>query len=454
MGLGLLGGGVATTNWLVKQGAVVTVTDLKTKDELAPSIRKLKSGKIKFVLGKHKEEDFVKNDIVVVGPGVPRTSKFLKIAKKNKKLIEDESTLFFQSVLNPIIAVTGTRGKTTVVNWIAHLLSARYANIKPIGNNPENPYMKAIDGLNKDCPAIVELPSWQLEILPNAKKGSFVAVITNIYPDHLNTYRDIESYVRAKANIFKYQTKKDFLILNRDNKWTNFFLAKKPKSNVLFFSKKILPKNNNGLFLRNNALFFKEGKTVKKIMETKAFVGGKGGHNLENLMASLLVVLVFEHGFKVTQAVLKNLPQVPFRQEVIFDDSKIKIINDSASTTPEAVIVAVNRFSKEGEVFLIAGGTDKNLDYGELARVIKKSKLKKLVLLSGSATDKLLSGFGRVRYKEFELFDSLEDCVKIAFSSSHRDKKIIIFSPGASSFEKFKNEFDRGRQFNQLVSKW
>jgi len=353
VGLGLLGGGVATVLWLLKQGAKVSVTDLRTQEELAPSIQKLPKEKIKFIkliLGEHRERDFIENEIIIVGPGVPRKSKFLKLAEQHGKQIEDESTLFFKSINNPIIGVTGTRGKTTVVHWIAELLSKKFAKrkirIKPIGNNPENPFLGAIEHIKKDEPVVVELPSWQLEILPNAKASPHIAIITNIYPDHLNTYKNINEYAQAKANIFKHQTEKDFLILNLDNKWTDFFLYKKPKAQIFFFSKKELPKDKNGIFFKKNFLIFKNAEVEKKIINVENFIKEKGEHNFENLMASILAVLLFDSSFEVDQKVLKSLQGVTFRQEIIYDDNDLMIVNDSASTTPEAVIVAIKRFKK------------------------------------------------------------------------------------------------------------
>ncbi|MDP3725017.1 MAG: Mur ligase family protein, partial [Nanoarchaeota archaeon] len=149
MGLGLLGGGVATTKWLVRQGADVTVTDLKTRKELASSIKALGSAakKIRFVLGRHDEKDFRTHDVIVVNPGVPRESRYLKIARRAGARIINDAVLFFEHLPkdNPIIAVTGTRGKTTTTNFIAHLLKTRWPHARAAGNTPENPLLKELE---------------------------------------------------------------------------------------------------------------------------------------------------------------------------------------------------------------------------------------------------------------------------------------------------------------------
>ncbi|MFZ2603481.1 MAG: Mur ligase family protein, partial [Candidatus Omnitrophota bacterium] len=232
MGLGLLGGGIATTKWLIKHGAKVTVTDLKDKKTLASSIKALGHGakRARFVLGKHDEKDFKNNEIIVVNPAVPKESKFLKIARDNGARFENEASLFFRFCKNPVIAVTGTRGKTTTVNWIHHFLKQKYPNSVLTGNSSDNPMLKVLDGLDGKSPVVAELSSWHLELLPQSGKSARVAVITNLLPDHLNRYKNLSEYASAKANIFKHQTKDDFLILNKNNKWTKFFLNQKPQS--------------------------------------------------------------------------------------------------------------------------------------------------------------------------------------------------------------------------------
>jgi len=436
MGLGLLGGGIATTKWLVKHGAKATVTDLKTKKELAGSIKELRKAtkKINLVLGKHRESDFKNNEIIVVNPAVPRESKYLKIAKESGAQIENEASLFFRFCKNPIIAVSGTRGKTTTVNWIHHFLKTKYPKAVLTGNSSDNPMLKALDELDGKSPVVVELSSWHLEILPNAKKAPRIAVITNIFPDHLNRYRNLKDYALAKANIFRDQAKSDFLILNRNNDWTKFFLRKfagwRTQSKILYFP-------------------FKTG------INEKEFKRKFGRHNLENLMAAFLAAKTTGVPEKAIRRVVKTLPQIKFRQEFIFKAKNLKIINDSAATSPEATIVALERFSKENaEIILIAGGTDKNLEYRGWVRAVKKYvRPQNLYLLNGSATKKMIGELLKEkRFKnKLQVFESLPEILKaIKLKTKIPKQGIILFSPGAASFEKFKNEFDRGEKFNRL----
>jgi UDP-N-acetylmuramoylalanine--D-glutamate ligase len=437
MGLGLLGGGVATAKWLVKHGARVTVTDLKTKDELLQSIKALGSAakKIKFVLGKHREKDFKDNEVIVVNPAVPRESKFLKIAKKAGARLENEASIFFRFCQNPIIAVTGTRGKTTTVNWIYHFLKKKYPRVVLTGNSSDNPMLAVLDKLDGKSPVVVELSSWHLELLPQSGRAPHVAVITNLYPDHLNRYRGMEDYAAAKANIFKYQNKRDLLVLNRGNSWTNFFLSLKPKSRVVYFPAK------SGV----------PGDFKKRY----------GEHNYLNLAAAMRAVRPFGLGAKEIRRAIPTLPAVKFRQETIYERKDFRVVNDSTATSPDATIAALKRFGGEN-TFLISGGTDKNLFFGGLAKTIKRYiKKENLYLLEGSATKKIIRELKKIGYfkktepKEFKNLGDILRAIRerLLADNYNYSSSIVLFSPASASFEKFDNEFDRGKKFNILVKK-
>lgn len=466
MGLGRLGGGVATTNWLLRHGAKVMVTDLRTKGELKDSLKKI-SKKVPGVFGAHRKEDIAKSDILVINPAVRLHNPFVLFARKKGIPVENELTLFFRFAGSSLIGVTGTRGKTTTVHWMAHFLSRALAkDIRPIGNNPKRPFLKELDGLKKNTPATLELPSWQLELLPEAKKSPHIALITNLFPDHLNTYPSMEAYADAKANIFKWQTPDDFLILNYGNKWTPFFLSKKPKARIFYFSAKLLPRGTNGIFVKNERVVFQKDGVQKLLGRINGFERSFGKHNLENLLAATLTTRLFLPRFKLSSSVIKTLPSVPFRQEILLRSVKQTVVNDSAATTEEATIAALRRFCppvrRTGEkskdpCVLITGGTNKNLPYCQLAKEIKRRILPKhLVLLVGSATEILERELQNIGYGDTRAcrHETLRECVSRASEIHALKHKTILFSPGAASFEKFKNEFDRGEQFSVLVKKY
>jgi UDP-N-acetylmuramoylalanine--D-glutamate ligase len=431
MGLGILGGGVATAKWLLEQGAILTITDLKDPQYLKPSLEKLKNlkAKIKFVLEEHREKDFLENDIIVINPDVPADNKFVRLAKEAGKQIENELTLFYKSCSSrKIVAVTGTRGKTTTVNWIAHFLKSRNPDTLIIGNSPEKPFLQEIKKCNENTDVVIEVPSFLLEICDESEFAPHVAVITNLYRDHINRHKTIEEYAKTKGNIFIHQNKDDLLILNKEDKWTDFFLNLKPKSKVIFFSEENL------------------------VVDRNKFVKLWGIHNLQNFAAASSVALILGISLEEIKKEVANLPQIKFRQEKIFENENLIIYNDTTATSPEALTAAMKRFlPTEEKVVFISGGTDRELEFKQWSEMAKKLiKAENLILLSGSATEKMKNNLG---WNNFNEFDSLEECLKKALEIVKTENKAkIIFSPGAKSFEKFKNEFDRGEQFNLLIN--
>ncbi|MDO8521580.1 MAG: UDP-N-acetylmuramoyl-L-alanine--D-glutamate ligase, partial [bacterium] len=470
MGLGLHGGGAATVRWLLLHGAKVTTTDLRTPKVLAPSLRALRGLPIRFVLGKHRMADFRSHDLIVVGPGVLRESPYLEVAKKAGKTIENDASLFFRYLTNPVIAVTGTRGKTTTTLWVAELLKKKYPAVRQSGT-PDNAELREFERINKkNIPAVVELSSWQLEYLPQSGKAPHVAAITNIYPEHLNRYRNIKHYASAKANIFLHQHKEDMLVLNYDDPWHKYFLNKKPKSAVYFISTKVLPKKLKGAYVKNGELVLripknKQGRTLLKettILPVERFVRERGKHNMENLLQAVLIAKLFDPKLKVTERDALLLPIPHMRQETIYRKGRLMIINDSAATSPDGTIAAIKRFAtplqgrtkiqglgkiqglalgatssrpdlvfspdlgfsqtlkhRKPKVILIAGGTDKKLEFDGLAKEIKKYIPKKqLVLLEGSATTKLIASLRKQKYfSQYEPLEYLDlaSCIKEAF---------------------------------------
>lgn len=455
MGLGLHGGGVATAVWLFAEGAVVRATDKRTAEVLQPSLAALKKFSIAYTLGAHKKEDFLAADIVVVNPGVPRESEYIALAKKAGKRIENDTSLFFQYDPHVKIAITGTRGKTTTTLFVADLLKKKYPLTLPSGNTPKNALLKEYTRIKgKDVPVVAELSSWQLEYLPTAKKAPHIALITNLFPDHLNRYRGMNDYANAKAGIFRHQQEGDYLILNKENIWTAYFLKKKPKGLVFFVSKKPLTKTENGIYLKGDMLIFQADETIQKLFSIKRFALERGIHNLENMMGAVLAVKLFDPTISITESDVLRLATPIMRQEVVYKKGNTQIVNDSCATSPDGTIVAVERFAKEGTLLVIVGGTDKSLEYAALARYLrKKMKKEHVILLAGSATKKLQAGFGPFQP---DVHENLIECVREAALRMQKikGKKTLLFSPGAASFEKFLHEFDRGEKFNALVKKY
>ncbi|NCO23268.1 UDP-N-acetylmuramoyl-L-alanine--D-glutamate ligase [bacterium (Candidatus Moisslbacteria) CG12_big_fil_rev_8_21_14_0_65_36_11] len=459
VGLGQLGGGVSTAKFLTRSGAKLTVTDVKPENNLKNSIRQLKNFKTEFHLGGHKKEDFEKSDFIIFNPAVSVFSPWVKLAKKLKKEFFNDYTLFLKllqskDIRHPYIEVTGTRGKTTVATWIGHFLSPVLVG----GNIPSAGLLKIIDKISSKKPLVLEISSYQLEYVeklepPKVSIGKFfhIAVITNLSCDHLNRYGNLKTYINVKSKIFINQKKSDILILNHDDKYTHIFLSKKPKSRIYFFSLRRLPKNKNGVWFLGNSMYFQENNKKSLVMEKE----GLTSHQKLNLAASLLASYLAGKNWRELSKKLKNLPEIKFRQQLVLKKNGAIFINDSAATSPVGTIAALERFYKDRRhLALVCGGTDKNLYFKDLAKKIKATlPSENLFLLEGSATKKLAKELERLNYfkNEFNLFKSLEDIIEKISEEKH---KVVLFSPAAASFEKFKNEFDRGNKFNKLIKKY
>jgi UDP-N-acetylmuramoylalanine--D-glutamate ligase len=427
------------------------VTDLKSVEILEQSLKKIKKQKIKLVLGRHREIDFKTANMIVQNPGVPRESKYLKIARNSGIFIENEASLFFKNCPAPIIGVTGTRGKSTTTSLVHAILKAGWHQGKVwLAGLPQRPMLNILDQIKPNDFVVLELSSWQLEILGQQKLSPKVAVLTNIYPDHLNRYRSMTDYAKAKENIFKFQNNSDFVVLNFDNFLTRK-MGKRVISQRFWFSKKYFA-DQQGSFVKGNYVYFRRNDKVDKLVNWQA---SKliGQHNLENILAASTVAGIFEIKPKIISQVLRNFSGLPSRLELIRTVKGVKYINDTTATTPDGTIAALKALGRNKKIVLIAGGETKNIPnakYNELAGWIKKTT-NAVVLFSGRGSDQLLPKLKKLKFKPLVFgINDMGKAVSLARSLA-KNGDIVLLSPACASFNLFNNEFDRGDQFNALV---
>ena len=454
MGLGLHGGGLAVAKWLLQAGAQVTVTDQKTNRQLAPTVKDLKNfaekikvaSNLKFVLGDHRLKDFQTADLLIKNPGVPRDSQWLKIAQQSGILIHNEASLFFLFCQTPIIAVTGSKGKSTTTDLIGRIFQAAYPKTLVAGNIRTTPMFAIIDQVSRPGQVpwvILELSSWQLELLPVVKKAPHTAVITNIYPEHLNTYRSLADYARAKYLISKYQTRQDNLVLNYDDARLRK-LARTCTAQVTWFG--LQRGGRPKAYLADNQLIWQKNQPERIIGVPDLKLPGQ--HNLANVLAAVAVAKLHNLSSRQIASVLRQYPGLPDRLELVKEMSGRHFYNDTTATAPIAVKAALASFSRP--LVLIAGGTDKNLPVTEMAKAISV-QVKFLVLLPGSGTAKLKTALLAEKFTNYLEVKSLPTAVRTAFRHSNPGD-VILLSPGFASFGLFKHEFDRGQQFVQAVN--
>lgn len=448
MGLGQYesGSGISATKFLVGAGAKVLVTDLQSEEKLKDQIKRLGglTRKIEFVLGRHRMGDFKNIDLVVRNPGVPKSSKYLKEAKKNNIPIVNDISIFFDLVdRKRVIGVTGTRGKSTTVSLINEILKLEDKNTVLGGNITKSP-LAQLDKVKRGGPVVLELSSWLLE---DVSVSSYISVVTNIYPDHLNTYNGMGDYVKAKERIWNFQNAQDAAVLNYDNKYTKSMGQRVPSRRYWFSLKEF--KNENGCFVRGGKIWFREGGREQQVLGVSD-IKVPGEHNLANVLAAVTVAMVYGVGVTKIKKAIKGFNGIENRLELIRTISGIKYYNDTTSTTPEATIAALTSFSNKKNIVLIMGGSDKKLKMNKLFVEIKKH-CQAVVLLPGSGTDRLGSKIIDLRVNVANV-DSMINAVGVAKSLARRGD-VILLSPAFASFGLFKNEFDRGDQFTSIVKK-
>lgn len=448
MGLGLHGGGVAIAQFLCANGAIVTVTDIKSKEELAPSIEKLKNCKnITFVFNAHRPEDFTNADMVIKNPAAKWSNKYVQMALEAKVPVESDSSLFFKFCKNDIIGITGTKGKTTTSTLIYEILKAAGKNVMRVGIGQVS-VLDKITELKKDTIVVFELSSWRLSALGRYKLSPKVAVITNIFQDHLNYYKTMDEYLEDKKYIYKNQTPEDWCVINYDDERLKNLESEIPSQVIKFSTQKI--DSGKTIFISDNAVYLNNGIDQKKIIDLSE-IKLKGKHNIGNIMAAVAAVSVYDLDIKVINKVLKEFSGIPHRLEFVRELDGVKYYNDTAATTPEASISGINSFLEP--IILICGGSDKNLDAKELGRIVSE-KVKGAVFLKGPATEKIIEAINNTlaegEKKDFQIVDSMAKAVEVARSEAVAGD-IILLSPGAASFGMFQNEFDRGDKFKEAV---
>ncbi len=438
MGLGLQGSGMASARYAVQQGAMVRVTDMKSPAVLVPSVQALSGLPIEFVLGKHRDEDFLWADVVIRNPGVSRSSPYLLLAQEHGARIEMESALFFMACPGRIIGVTGTRGKTTTSSLLYEILAASGAPAVLGGNVAGVETLSLLPQITARTLVVLELSSWQLEgLAPHAISPS-VAVMTNIYPDHLNTYNGMEDYAEAKANIFRHQSAHGLAVFNYDNLWTRHFGEEAP-GETWFTSIEL-----GGSFARGSS-------DIDPFIFTNTPLAG--WHNLENILLATTTARLLGVADDVIAETVRRFGSIAHRLEEVRELNGVRFINDSASTTPVAGRVGLEAFAQP--IVLVAGGNTKHLPLERWpATIVQHSR--DVVLLAGSGTDELVPAIAEEARRQDVpnpvrgVFANFIEAMNVAVDLT-RPGDILLFSPGFTSFGMFLNEFDRGDQFVKYV---
>lgn len=437
--VGLGKSGLSASRWLVRQGAEVTVSDLKRAEDLDQGLRDESSALgIRIEAGGHQRESFLSAHMIVVSPGVPLDIEPLKAARKAGIPILGEMQLALQVLDVPFVAVTGTNGKSTVTTLVGDMISR--AGLRAfVGGNIGTPLMDYISGREKADYAVLEVSSFQLDTMEDFSPT--VAILLNISPDHLDRYPDYEAYVRSKFKIFEHQKPGQYAVLNAEDERLSRFVPKKGVS-LLRYGRK---GRNREAFVQGETLVAGLPGAEARHFDLKGF-RLPGTHNLENLMAAVLAGLALNLPPGVLQESMSNFPGLPHRLELVGRIREVDFYDDSKATNVDAALRSVSTF--DGGVILIAGGRDKGGDYGPLTKAAY-GKVKKAVLL-GEAKDLLARAFKDLI--PCLTAGSMEEAVMQAFSSADRND-VVLLAPACSSFDMFSDYAHRGRVFREAVER-
>jgi len=446
-GLGTFGGQLAAARFFIGLGAEVTVTDKKPAEAFAESLAQLEGLPVRFVLGGHNEEDFARTDLVVASPAIPENSPYLAAAAAAGVPVTHEMDMFFQLCRAPIVAVTGSNGKSTTAGLLARILAKHLAG-RPrrkawFGGNIGRSLLVDVRDITPRDLVVLELSSFQLEDLGELRLSPHGAVVTNLTPNHLDRHVTFENYARAKRNITLYQQENDFLVLNADD--PNLSGWEGTKARVVFFGKYGRAKGD-GVYVSGRTLV-----NITGAKETPVEVGTgwklMGGHNLMNLAAACAAA--GRAGVELAEAAAsaEDFEPLPHRLEYVATVNGVAFYNDSIATTPDSVEVALESFREP--IVLIAGGYDKGLDLGPVSRKAAR-RVKALVVIGrmgariAEAAQAEKPDLPTIAPADFR------SAVKAAFDAA-APGDVVLLSPACASFDMFNNFEERGDSFRRCV---
>lgn len=430
---GIAKSGISAALMLKKLGANVTIQDLKNKEDIE-EINILSSNNINLYLGKNPDKCIIDSiDLMVVSPGLPTDLDFVKYAYSKIPVIS-EIELAYLVCKAPIIAITGTNGKTTTTSLFAHILK-KYKKTY-IAGNIGVPFSHYALDIEEDSIVALEISSFQLETIKKFKPK--VASVLNITEDHLNRHKTMGNYIKAKERIFENQDENDFLILNYDDLQCRK-MSNNTKSKVLYFSKK--EKIEKGAYLKDNYIYIDNYPFINtddiKIL---------GEHNMENVMSAILMCLCYNVPTDIIIEGVKTFKAVEHRIEYVVTKKGVDYYNDSKGTNIDATIKAINAMKKK--TYLIVGGYDKNADFLPMIEQFKDKIIKAVII--GQVKERIAKDCKKLNFKDYVIKDSFFDAINYCYENA-KQGECVLLSPACASFDMFKDYEERGNIFKRYV---
>jgi UDP-N-acetylmuramoylalanine--D-glutamate ligase len=434
--VGLARTGLATAKFLKTKGSIVSTTEMRPKEEMGEAVHELEEKDFLMEWGGHQTETFLKQDLIVVSPGVDLKMEPIQAASRKGIRVLSEIELAYQFIDIPIIAVTGTNGKTTTTLLIGEMLKEEGKRVG-VGGNVGDPLILFAGGGDRWEVLVVEISSFQLEAIEEFRPR--ISVLLNITEDHLDRYTSYEEYIEAKARLFANQNSGDVAILNGDDPIVLGFREKVKAKKILFSLRKKL---HEGAYSNGDHILLRLAAEEEKYSLAKAPL--KGIHNVENMMAALTTARVYGCSRKAITSVLNRFEGLEHRLEFVREIKGVRFYNDSKGTNVGSVVKSLQSFSEP--LILIAGGKDKNGDLSPLRELIQ-SRVKRLVLI-GEAKERMNRELGDLT--DTAMTKTLEEAVLLAYQTAEKGD-VVLLSPACSSFDMFKDYKERGKVFKDAV---
>ncbi|HXJ87688.1 MAG TPA: UDP-N-acetylmuramoyl-L-alanine--D-glutamate ligase [Candidatus Binatia bacterium] len=434
--VGLGKSGVASALFMKAHGARVTVSDTKSGDELRNEIPVLLDHGITVETGGHGERTFRGQDLIVVSPGVPVDAPPLVQARSLGETVIGEVELAAQFLPGPIVAITGSNGKTTTTTLAGEIVAASGLPVL-VGGNIGTPAISLAERAKAETVIVLEVSSFQLETIQTFRPK--VAVVLNVTPDHLDRHRTFEIYTDAKARIFENQHGNDFAVLNADDP-TCVAMAGRTRAQVFWFSRH--KEVQQGAWVREGNIVFRGGKSQREILQVSE-IPLKGAHNLENVLAAVCAAALMGCAPEKIRLAVHDFKAVEHRLEFVATIHGVDYYNDSKATNVDATIKALESFP--ANIHLILGGKDKGSDYTVLNDLIRQRV--KRVYTIGAAAAKIES---QVKGAEVVHAETLDNAVRKATAAA-KPGDVVLLAPACASFDQFKSYEHRGRLFKEIV---
>ena len=443
--------GTALSRYLASKGAQVILTDMHSLDDLPANLPDLEKLGIELRLGGHPLELLEGADLVCVSGGVPLTIPFIQAAMQRGIPLSNDSQIFLEACPAQVIGITGSSGKTTTTALVG-LMAQKYFEMKQnghrawVGGNIGNPLIEQVDQIDEDDLVVLELSSFQLELMTRSPQ---IAAILNITPNHLDRHGSMQAYIAAKSRILRYQHAGDVAILNRDDpgSWS---LAEHLKSDLISFGFQKPDYMQNGTYIYKDAIWLQLARESLKMLPLE-WIQLPGRHNIANVLAACAIAAAASLALPAIQTAIEEFTGIPHRLEFIRNINGADWYNDSIATAPERTMAAIEAF--EGPLVLLLGGRDKNLPWDDLAQLIHQRV--RAVVLFGEAAGLIEKALGAVKKGEtlqvISRCNTLEEAVQAAAKLAQRGDTVLL-SPGCTSFDAFKDFEERGEYFRKLVN--